>query len=222
MRKLYITKYLTTTATRPILDTVMNRPHPTRAPQPLDAGADEQLRVIRAAMERAGSFTAVPGWGGVGMGLVALAAAGMARDVQDPRGWLAIWLGASVAGALIGVATMAHKTRRSGVPLLGGVSRRFYLTLGAPIAVGAVLTAALAARGETAILPGVWLLLYGSAVLTAGAQSIALIPTLGFSFLALGTIALVSPASWGDAYLALGFGLLQISFGLVIARRHGG
>ncbi|MEK7314984.1 MAG: hypothetical protein AAB011_02295 [Candidatus Eisenbacteria bacterium] len=200
----------------------MDHPESTRAPLALDAGADEHLRVIRTAMERAGSFTAVPGWGGVGMGLVALSAAWLARGVRDPRAWLSIWLAAAVAGFAIGAITMARKASGSGVPLLGGVSRRFYLTLGAPIAVGAVLTAALAARGDTAILPGVWLLLYGSAVLTAGAQSIPLIPTLGFSFLAVGTIALASPASWGNGYLALGFGLLQIAFGLVIARRHGG
>lgn len=200
----------------------MDHPESTRAPRALDAGADEHLRVIRTAMERAGSFTAVPGWGGVGMGVVALSAAWLARGVSDPRAWLAIWLGAAVAGFAIGAITMARKASGSGVPLLGGVSRRFYLTLGAPIAVGAVLTAALAARGDTAILPGVWLLLYGSAVLTAGAQSIPLIPMLGFSFIAVGTIALVSPASWGNGYLALGFGLLQIAFGLVIARRHGG
>ena len=184
--------------------------------------ADEHLRVIRTAMERAGSFTAVPGWGGVGMGVVALLAAWAAHAAPDPGAWLRIWLLAAAAGFAIGAASTARKARRSGVPLLGRVSRRFFLALGAPIAVGAVLTAALAARDQAAILPGVWLLLYGSAVLTAGAQSIPLIPTLGFSFLAIGAIALASPAAWGDAFLALGFGGLQIGFGLVIARRHGG
>ncbi len=200
----------------------MSRPQQKNAPRPLAGGADEHLRVIRTAMERAGSFTAVPGWGGVGMGCVALLAAGIARSSRDSGSWLLIWLCAAVAGFAIGASTLAWKAWHSGVPLRGGVARRFFLTLGAPIAVGALLTAALAARGQTAILPGVWLLLYGSAVLTAGAQSIPLIPTLGFSFFALGAIALASPATWGNAYLALGFGLLQIAFGLVIARRHGG
>lgn len=199
----------------------MNRPQPTE-PRSLTGSADEHLRVIRTAMERAGSFTAVPGWGGVGMGLVALAAAWVAHAARDPGAWLVVWLAAAAAGFAIGAITITQKARRSGVPLLGRVSRRFFLALGAPIAVGAVLTASLAARGQTAILPGVWLLLYGSAVLTAGAQSIPLVPTLGFSFLAIGAIALASPAAWGDAYMALGFGGLQIAFGLVIARRHGG
>ena len=173
-------------------------------------------------MERSGSFTSVPGWGGVAMGAVALAAAAMAHGAPEPRTWLAIWLAGAAAGFSIGVAATLLKARRSGMPLLSGVSRRFTLTLLTPIVVGAILTAALALRGEFGVLPGVWLLLYGTAVLTAGAYSIPLIPTLGFSFLAVGTVALLSPAAWGDAFLAFGFGLLQIAFGIVIAVRHGG
>jgi hypothetical protein len=40
--------------------------------------------------------------------------------------------------------------------------------------------------------------------------------------MALGAAALASPAAWGHFYLAAGFGVLQIGFGIVIARRYGG
>ena len=40
--------------------------------------------------------------------------------------------------------------------------------------------------------------------------------------MALGAAAFASPSGWGTAFLAAGFGGLQIAFGLVIARRHGG
>jgi hypothetical protein len=194
----------------------------SKSPRPLGARAQEHLRVIRTAMERAGSFTAVPRWGGVGMGVTALAAAALAPRGVRGAGWLTVWLGAAALAFAIAVAAIVLKARRSRMPLLGGASRRFYLTLGAPMAVGALLTAALAARGLFDLLPGVWLLLYGAAVLAAGAQSIPIVPTLGYSLLAVGAFALFSPAAWGDAYLAFGFGALQIAFGLIIARRHGG
>jgi hypothetical protein len=200
----------------------MNRPRAKGAPGALDDAAGEHLRDIRTAMERASSFTAVPGWGGVAMGLVALAAAALAHRAPRGAAWLTIWLGAAAVAFAIGAAAIVRKARRSGTPLFGGVSRRFYLTLGAPLAVGVLLTAALAAHGALDLLPGVWLLLYGSAVLSAGAQSVPLVPTLGYSFMAVGSMALFSPAGWGDGFLAFGFGALQIGFGVAIARRHGG
>ena len=42
------------------------------------------------------------------------------------------------------------------------------------------------------------------------------------AILALGAVSLLAPATWGDVFLALGFGLTHIVFGVAIARRHGG
>src|SRR5258705_4867481 len=121
--------------------------HSLQEPAPLGTRADEHLRVIRSAMERAGAFTAVPGWGGVAMGLLALATAALAHRAPRDGRWVAIWAAAALLAFAIGVLAIVRKARRSGTPLFGGVSRRFYLTLGAPLAVGGLLTAALAARG---------------------------------------------------------------------------
>jgi hypothetical protein len=52
--------------------------------------------------------------------------------------------------------------------------------------------------------------------------STRLIPLLGVAFLLVGTLALFSPAAWGTAWMAVGFGGLNIIFGLLIARQHGG
>ena len=51
----------------------------------------EDLRFIRKTMERGAAFTAVPGWGGVGMGLTALAAAVLASGQSTTEGWLLVW-----------------------------------------------------------------------------------------------------------------------------------
>jgi len=77
-------------------------------------------------------------------------------------------------------------------------------------------------NGSIRDLPGCWLLLYGTAVTSGGTRSIRIVPMLGLSLMTLGVAALVAPAVWGDTFLALGFGVLHIGFGVVIARRYGG
>jgi hypothetical protein len=72
------------------------------------------------------------------------------------------------------------------------------------------------------LMPGVWLLLSGVAVVTGGAFSVNVVPIMGLSFMALGTVALFGPAEWTNWFMAAGFGVLHIAFGIVIARRYGG
>jgi hypothetical protein len=59
-------------------------------------------------------------------------------------------------------------------------------------------------------------------VTSGGALSVGAVPMMGVSFMALGAVAFVAPATWGDALMAAGFGALHIGFGIFIARRHGG
>jgi len=73
-----------------------------------------------------------------------------------------------------------------------------------------------------AALPGMWLMLYGVAVITGGAFSVRVVPVMGICFAVFGTIALALPASWANGIMAAGFGGLHVLFGLLIARRHGG
>lgn len=200
----------------------MNAPLRRRDPLPIDQHAAESLRFIRRTMEQAGSFTAVPGWGGVFMGVSALAAALLAGQAETPRAWLLTWLiGAGVALA-IGVASILTKARAAGVSLFSGPARKFTLAFAPPLSAGALLTFALYRADLITLLPGVWLLLYGTAVTAGGAYSVRAIPVMGAGFLLLGAVALFAPAAWGDTLMAAGFGGLHILFGFYIARRHGG
>jgi len=191
-------------------------------PETLQGKALENIRYIRSAMERAGSFTAVPGWGGVVMGAIAILGGWIAGRAATPADWLRAWLLTSAVAFVVGCWAIARKARRSGTPLVRGPALRFLLTLTPPLAAGAVLTGTLARAGRYDLLPGVWLLLYGTAVTTGGATSVRIVPLLGVCFMLLGITALATPASWGNALLMLGFGGLQIGFGAVIGRRYGG
>ena len=72
------------------------------------------------------------------------------------------------------------------------------------------------------VLPGLWLLLYGVSIMTAGAFSVRAVPLMGAGLMAMGCVALVMPGVRANVILALGFGVWQIAFGIWIARRHGG
>jgi hypothetical protein len=200
------------------------RPDPDELPPPLPlhAHAEEDLRYIRTAIERAGPFTSLSGWGEVAVGVSALAAAALApADCTQDR-WLAIWLGEALVAAAISVWSAVIKSQRLGLPLFGAPAQRFTLAFATPAAAGAVLTAALVRAHAYPLLPGVWLLLYGAAVASGGAFSVGIVPAMGACFMALGAAAALTPAAWANVWLALGFGGVHVVFGAWIARRHGG
>ena len=140
------------------------------------------------------------------------------RDAQ----WLAVWLGEAVVGVIVGGAAMVRKARVANDPLLSGPGRRFGLSFLPPIVVGALLTIALHRVALFTLMPGMWLLLYGTAVATAGAFSVRIVPLMGMLFMGLGAAALFAPAGWWPWFMAAGFGGLNMAFGLIIARRYGG
>jgi hypothetical protein len=184
--------------------------------------AEESLRFIRRTMERSSTFTAVPGLGGAAMGAIGLAAAVVAANQSSPERWLLVWLLAAAVALSIGVAAIWRKAARLGAPLSGAVGRRFAMSLAAPLVAGAALTWGVWIHDDWALMPAVWLLLYGTGLLAGGVFSVAAVRLLGLAFMALGVAALATPLAWSNVWLGMGFGGLQLVFGLYIARRHGG
>lgn len=203
----------------------MPQPRTHRSPAeevPLQDRAIENLRFIRDTMERAHAFTGVPGWGGVGMGITALLAAWIAAQQPTLERWLLTWVAEGWLAFAIGGLAMVRKAAAGDTPLTSRPGRRFVLAYTPPILAGALLTIVLYKAGLTGLLPGVWLLLYGTGVVTGGALSVRVVPVMGACFMLLGMVALFAPAAWGDWLLGAGFGLLHIGFGAWIARRYGG
>jgi hypothetical protein len=182
----------------------------------------DNLRYIRETMERANAFTAVPGWGQVAIGCTALVTSYLAAQQATPRAWLAVWVAEAIIALLIAGWLMDRKARALGVPLLSGPGRKVVFSLSPPLIVGGLLTAALFRAGFVNTIPAVWLLLYGTGVVTGGMYSVSVVPLMGVCFMALGAVALFAPGSLGIWLLAAGFGGLHIIFGAIIARRYGG
>jgi hypothetical protein len=199
------------------------------APRPLRDRALDNLQFIRSTMERAGSFTAVPGWGMVVLGLTALAASLYAGAVPvaplygaAQNHWLLTWMFEGLLGAGVGVSALLYKALRAGDAIVHGPARRFGLSVLPPFLVGALLTYVLWQAKQLGLLPPVWLLCYGAGVVTGGAFSMRIVPVMGICFMVLGAATLFAPPSWEAWLLASGFGGLHIVFGLIIARRYGG
>lgn len=191
-------------------------------PPALHERAMDNLRFIRETMERASAFTGISGWGEVAIGVTALIAAGLAAYQSSFRAWLGVWIGEAVVALLIAGWSMDRKARRLGMPLLSGPGRKVAFSLSPPLLAGVLLTVVLYRAGQTHIIPGLWLLLYGTAVVTGGMFSVSIIPVMGLCFMVLGAVALFAPVEVTNWILAAGFGGLHIVFGFLIARRYGG
>ena len=195
---------------------------PASEPPALHARAMDNLAFIRDTMEAAGSFTAVSGWGMVAVGVIATAAAMIASAQHSVTQALYVWVAAAVLAPPVMLWAIVRKARRAHMPLLSGPGRKFVLSFSPPMLVGALLTIVLYRAGLVGAIPGMWLLLYGTAVVAGGAFSVKVVPVMGICFMLAGTLAVFAPPAWNDWIMAAAFGGLHIGFGIPIARRHGG
>jgi hypothetical protein len=191
----------------------------SREPVAIDVRAMDNLRYIRETMESARPFTAVPGVGGVFMGVTALIAAALAARHSIVEKWLGIWLVEAFLAFGIGALAMSRKARGK---LLAGPGRKFALSLFPPLVVAALLTIVFYRAGVPNLIPPMWLLLYGTGVVTGGAFSVKIVPVMGLCFMLEGAMAFFCPPSWENWFMAAGFGGIHIVFGVIIARRYGG
>jgi hypothetical protein len=204
------------------IDDMSRRASAERAVPSLQGRAIDDLRFIRETMENAAAFTAVSGWGMVAVGAIAFAAAGVAVTQPTIRGQLIAWFAAAAASIAVSSYAIWRKATRASSPLFHGAGMKFLLSFLPPMTVGAILTYALLERGDFDLVPPMWLMLYGTAVITGGAFSVRVVPLMGLLFIAVGVASLMMPAWTTHWVLGAAFGALHVIFGFIIARRHGG
>jgi hypothetical protein len=191
-------------------------------PPALHDRAMDNLKYIRETMERATAFTGISGWGQVAIGVTAIASSFIAAQQKSFANWLAVWCAEAIVALLIAGWSIDRKARAAKMPLLSGPGRKVAFSLSPPLFAGGLMTVMLYRAGLTSAIPGLWLLLYGTGVVTGGMFSVSAVPIMGLCFMTLGAAAFLAPADFANWFMAAGFGGLHIVFGVVIARRYGG
>jgi hypothetical protein len=197
---------------------------PESQPEPpaLHDRAMDNLRYIRETMELATAFTGISGWGEIAIGVTALVASAVAAQQSTFNAWLAVWIAEGLISLLIAGWSMDRKARAIDMPLGSGPGRKAVFSLTPPLIAGGLLTIMLVQAGLTNAIPGVWLLLYGTGVITGGMYSVKVVPIMGICLMALGALALFAPPAFANWFMAAGFGGLHLVFGVIIVRKYGG
>ncbi len=173
------------------------------APANIGDRAIDNLRFIRETMERSTHFTAVPGYGGMLMGVTAVGAAYIANGQPFIRDWLSTWLIEAFLAFAIGLLAMWQKSKLTGTPLVSVPAKKFALSFVPPLVAGVAVTIGLWRYGHFEVMMPVWMLMYGAAVVCGGAFSVKIVPVMGWSFIVLGAIAFALPAGYGNSMMAL-------------------
>jgi hypothetical protein len=197
-------------------------PEPQPQPPALHDRAMDNLRYIRETMELATAFTGISGWGAIAIGITALIASVIAALQSTFNAWLAVWIAEGLISLLIAGWSMDRKARAIDMPLGSGPGRKAVFSLTPPMLAGGLLTIVLVQAGITNAIPGVWLLLYGTGVITGGMYSVKVVPIMGICLMVLGAHALFSPPAFANWFMAAGFGGLHLVFGAIIVRKYGG
>ena len=156
------------------------------------------------------------------MGVTAIVAAFIANGQPLVKDWLGVWIVEAALAFAVGLFATWQKSKIAKMPLNSAPAKKFAKSFLPPLICGIVITFGLMQFGHFEMMIPVWLLLYGAAVVCGGAFSVKAVPAMGWCFIALGTSAFIVPASYGNWLMGLGFGVLHIIFGFIIARKFGG
>ena len=210
----------------------LTKPHAAaQQPTPIHHHAEQNLLYIRDVIARSDSFTAVSGWGMLAMGVIAVVGSWFAARSTLIDGWLYGWAAIAIAGCSVGVIAMSVKAYLRKIPLWAGPGRRFVISFTPAILAGCVLTEIFYQNQLDHLMPSMWLMLYGVAIMNGGAYSVKPVPITGLAFFLLGIFAGFYPLDsplWfegyylRDAVLAAGFGGIHLVLGVIVAARYGG
>ena len=209
----------------------------------MDSKSDyfEDLKIIKKVMEESSRFLSLSGLSGLFAGLIALAGAAVAVLVimkgnilfTDEyyaglsAGELRIHVILLVTDALlillsaiaVSVYFSYRRSIQQGLKIWTPVSKRFMLNLLVPLLTGGLLIVILYFHHQWQLIVPAMLIFYGLALVTAGKFTYNEVFYLGLIEITTGLISAVSPA-YGLFFWCFGFGILHISYGLIMYRKY--
>lgn len=176
--------------------------------------AEQTLEVIRTLMERGTRYTNLSGHAGIAAGLCALVGCGLREWAHTP--FVPTWMGVLLAACTACAFFTARMAAANGEPLWTRQARTAVAALLPSLFAALVLTAVLARVGQEAILPGVWMLLWGVGALAISFFTPRVMSALGLTFLAAGAVALLTPPAPDVITMGATFGVLHLVYGIAL------
>lgn len=197
----------------------------------------EDLSHIRSMMERSSRFISLSGLSGVVAGLAALIGAGYVYFVLKRNGIdyfegdrniysMALVKELVIIGTLIlfaailsGYIFTANKSKKKGLKIWDGTTKRLLITFCVPLITGGVFCLALLFHHLFVWIAPATLIFYGLALVSAERYTLTDVKYLGYCQIILGLLSLFF-LGWGLLFWTVGFGILHIVYGLIMHKKY--
>lgn len=193
------------------------------------------LREIREIMSRSSRFLSLSGLSGVSTGVIALVGALLAHQYvfntqdfltigsvsiegENLRLLLLISFGTLLLSVLSALWFTRRKSKKERQYVWDFQAKRLLLNLMIPLTTGGILSLIFLFRGYVGVLPSITLIFYGLALVNGSHHTLSHIRYLGIAEIVLGIVALLFIEQSLYVWM-MGFGVLQIIYGLIIQRK---
>jgi hypothetical protein len=183
--------------------------------------AEQTLSLIRTLMERSACYTNLSGHAGIAASVATFVGCALRTWYHTP--FLSTWIGVLMAAAGASIYFTGALARANGEPVWSRQARTVVIAFTPALAAGLVLTAVLVRVGQSLLLPGVWMLLWGVGALAMSLFTPRTFSLLGVSFMTAGTLTLFLQPVDDVLSMGLTFGAIHLAYGtlLFIIRQPG-
>lgn len=196
----------------------------------------EDLKEIRDTMSRASRFISLSGLSGVSTGIIALVGALLSYlvifkdheylvynpvELSSKNLWYLLLIAFGTLILSIGFAILftTRKIKKQNQNVWNIQSQRLLINLSIPLITGGLLCLMLLLKGFVGFLCPLTLIFYGLSLLNGSKYTIPEIRNLGLIEIFLGLLAF-QLISYALLFWALGFGVIQIIYGLIVQKQY--